>query len=35
VDVLRGSSSDKIFQFDHQRLPTYGVGKDLDNKGSD
>ena len=31
VDVLRGAESDKVFQFDHQHLPTYGVGKDLDN----
>jgi ATP-dependent DNA helicase RecQ len=31
IDVLRGASSDKIFQFDHHQLPTYGVGKDLDN----
>jgi ATP-dependent DNA helicase RecQ len=31
IDVLRGSSSDKVFQFDHQQLPTYGVGKELDN----
>jgi ATP-dependent DNA helicase RecQ len=31
VDVLRGADTDKIRQFDHQRLPTYGVGKALDN----
>jgi len=31
IDVLRGSSGDKIFQFDHHQLPTYGVGKALDN----
>ncbi|MDH3993487.1 MAG: DNA helicase RecQ [Gammaproteobacteria bacterium] len=31
VDVLRGAENDKIFQFDHHQLPTYGVGKDLDN----
>ncbi len=31
IDVLRGASTDKIFQFDHQHLPTYGVGKELDN----
>ncbi|MEX2365280.1 MAG: DNA helicase RecQ, partial [Pseudohongiellaceae bacterium] len=31
VDVLRGNDSDKIFQFSHQQLPVYGIGKDLDN----
>jgi ATP-dependent DNA helicase RecQ len=31
IDVLRGASTDKVFQFDHQHLPTYGVGKALDN----
>lgn len=31
IDVLRGSHSDKIFQFEHQNLPVYGIGKDLDN----
>lgn len=31
IDVLRGNETDKIFQFDHQHLPTYGVGKELDN----
>ncbi|KZX60661.1 ATP-dependent DNA helicase RecQ [Halioglobus sp. HI00S01] len=31
VDVLRGSEGEKIYQFDHHQLPTYGVGKDLDN----
>jgi ATP-dependent DNA helicase RecQ len=31
VDVLRGADTDKIRQFGHQRLPTYGVGKALDN----
>ena len=31
IDVLRGADNDKIFQFDHHQLPTYGVGKDLDN----
>ena len=30
IDVLRGTDTDKIFQFDHQYLPTYGVGKALD-----
>jgi ATP-dependent DNA helicase RecQ len=31
VDVLRGAENDKIFQSDHHQLPTYGVGKALDN----
>jgi len=31
IDVLRGANSDKIFQFNHQHLPVYGIGKDLDN----
>jgi ATP-dependent DNA helicase RecQ len=30
IDVLRGSDTDKIKQFNHQELPTYGVGKELD-----
>ncbi len=30
VDVLRGSENQKIYQFDHHHLPTYGIGKDLD-----
>jgi ATP-dependent DNA helicase RecQ len=32
VDVLRGSENEKIARFNHDRLPTYGVGKDLDAK---
>ena len=31
IDVLRGANNDKIFQFDHQRLPVYGIGEELDN----
>jgi len=31
IDVLRGAETDKIFQFDHQHLTSYGIGKDLDN----
>jgi ATP-dependent DNA helicase RecQ len=31
IDVLRGSNSDKIFQFEHQNLPVYGIGDQLDN----
>jgi ATP-dependent DNA helicase RecQ len=29
VDVLRGRLTDKVAQFAHDRLPTFGVGKDL------
>ncbi|MFT4672858.1 MAG: ATP-dependent DNA helicase RecQ [Pseudohongiellaceae bacterium] len=31
IDVLRGGNTDKVFQFGHQHLPSYGIGKDLDN----
>jgi ATP-dependent DNA helicase RecQ len=31
IEVLRGSEGAKIFQFDHHLLPTYGIGKQLDN----
>ena len=31
IDVLRGANNDKIFQFDHQKLPVYGIGDELDN----
>jgi len=31
IDVLRGSNGDKIFQFGHQNLASYGIGVDLDN----
>jgi ATP-dependent DNA helicase RecQ len=31
IEVLRGSDSHKIHQFDHHLLPTYGIGKQLDN----
>ncbi|MFT4825354.1 MAG: ATP-dependent DNA helicase RecQ [Halioglobus sp.] len=31
VDILRGAETEKINQFDHGQLSTYGVGKDLDN----
>lgn len=33
TDVLRGKSSDKIQQWQHDKLPTFGVGKDLDEHG--
>ncbi|MBR0680311.1 DNA helicase RecQ [Roseomonas eburnea] len=29
VDVLRGRLTDKVAQFAHDRLPTFGIGKDL------
>jgi ATP-dependent DNA helicase RecQ len=29
VDVLRGRMTDKVAQFGHDRLPTFGVGSDL------
>ena len=31
IEVLRGRNSDKIFQYDHHQLPTYGIGKELNN----
>ena len=31
IDVLRGGQTDKITQFNHHELVTYGVGKALDN----
>jgi ATP-dependent DNA helicase RecQ len=31
IDVLRGAETDKISQNNHHQIPTYGVGKDLDN----
>ena len=31
IDVLRGVEIDKIAQNNHHQLPTYGVGKELDN----
>ncbi|MDZ7685496.1 MAG: DNA helicase RecQ [Gammaproteobacteria bacterium] len=30
VDVLRGKENDRMLKFDHQQLPIFGVGKDLD-----
>lgn len=32
IDVLRGGETKKIFQFRHQLLSTYGIGKDLSKK---
>ena len=31
IDVLRESTNDKIFQFGHQNLASYGIGKKIDN----
>jgi len=31
IDILRGKLSDKVQQFGHERLPTFGVGADLDD----
>jgi ATP-dependent DNA helicase RecQ len=31
IDVLHGADNDKIKQYGHQQLPTYGLGKELDN----
>ncbi len=32
IDVLRGKDSDKIKNFDHDKLPTYGCGKEKSQK---
>ncbi|HKN78140.1 MAG TPA: DNA helicase RecQ [Lysobacter sp.] len=32
IDVLRGADTQKVRQFDHDRLSVYGVGEDLDGK---
>jgi ATP-dependent DNA helicase RecQ len=32
IDVLRGSESERIRQFGHDKLSTYGIGNDLDAK---
>ena len=32
IDVLRGSEGERIQQFGHDQLSTYGIGKDLDAK---
>jgi ATP-dependent DNA helicase RecQ len=31
IDILRGKTTDKVRQFGHDRLPTFGVGADLDD----
>ncbi|MCX7175103.1 MAG: DNA helicase RecQ [Proteobacteria bacterium] len=30
IDILRGKATEKVSQFGHERLPTFGVGADLD-----
>jgi ATP-dependent DNA helicase RecQ len=31
IDVLRGAETEKVVQNNHHQIPTYGVGKELDN----
>ncbi|MDE1546985.1 DNA helicase RecQ [Dechloromonas agitata] len=31
IDVLRGKATDKVTQWNHDQLPTFGVGADLDD----
>ena len=33
IDLLLGVENDKILRFGHEKLPTFGVGKELDRKG--
>ncbi|MER2624407.1 MAG: DNA helicase RecQ [Accumulibacter sp.] len=33
IDILRGKSTDKVKQFGHERLPTFGVGAEMDDMG--
>jgi ATP-dependent DNA helicase RecQ len=33
VDILRGKHTEKVAQFGHENLPTFGVGADLDEAG--
>src|ERR1700758_4165208 len=30
IDVLRGKATQKVLQFGHERLSTFGIGADLD-----
>ncbi len=32
IDLLRGKNNEKILQYGHDKLPTYGVGQDLDER---
>jgi ATP-dependent DNA helicase RecQ len=31
IEVLRGSGGDRVIQYDHHLLPTYGIGQQLDS----
>ena len=33
IDILRGKSTEKITQFGHEQLPTFGIGQELDEAG--
>ena len=33
TDILRGKATDKVAQWQHDKLPTFGVGSDLDEHG--
>ncbi|HVE22182.1 MAG TPA: DNA helicase RecQ [Acidocella sp.] len=33
IDLLLGVENEKILRFGHEKLPTFGVGKELDRKG--
>jgi ATP-dependent DNA helicase RecQ len=33
IDILRGKATDKVRQFNHDTLPTFGVGADVDDMG--
>ena len=33
IDILRGKATEKVAQFNHDKLPTFGVGADLDDAG--
>jgi ATP-dependent DNA helicase RecQ len=33
IDILRGKSTDKVKQFGHEHLPTFGVGAEMDDMG--
>ncbi|MDK9724401.1 MAG: DNA helicase RecQ [Sterolibacteriaceae bacterium MAG5] len=33
IDILRGKATEKVAQFNHDKLPTFGVGTDLDDAG--
>jgi ATP-dependent DNA helicase RecQ len=33
IDVLRGKATAKVTQFGHERLPTFGIGQELDEAG--